>query len=98
MAFSWRVVKAVVKETSAITFDSPVVSMTTKLSLETARRLTVSAGEVSEVQCQDWAELCRKPDSCRNVHNSVVACGPNFSPWRMGSSKAAHFRWLNRMS
>ena len=46
------VVSAMGNDTSAITLCSPVISITTKLSLLTARRLTASAGYVSDVQCQ----------------------------------------------
>ncbi len=44
MAFSCSVVSAVGKETSAITLASPVISITTKLSLVMERRLVASAG------------------------------------------------------
>ena len=44
MAFSCKVVSAVGNDTSAIASGSPVVSITTKLSLETLRRLVASAG------------------------------------------------------
>src|SRR5258708_5599152 len=53
MAFSCSVVSAAVNATSAITRWSPVTSTTTKLSLDTARRLTASAGELSEVPLAD---------------------------------------------
>ena len=40
----------------AITFGSEVISTTTKLSLEIARKPIASAGYVSDVQCQEPAE------------------------------------------
>ncbi len=63
MAFSWRVAGPLVKSVSPITRSPFVQSTTTKLSDETDRRLTASAGYDSFVQFHWPSARCTKPSS-----------------------------------
>ena len=80
-----------------------VVSTMTKLSDDTDRRLTASAGYDSLVQVQCACPSpasparCTRPCSASRPRISCTSCFPNASAPVNGSSKAAHLMWSTRM-
>src|SRR4051794_24510078 len=84
------------KSVSPITRGSPVVSTITKLSEETDRKLTASAGYDSLVQFQTEdaspgsPPRCTSPCSASRPRISCTSWRPNVSAPENGSSNAAH--------